>query len=225
MQLIVPIDDASSDTTTNTSRSIICIEQQQREIGRRTATGAVGINADQSINNRNPVFNGIGDRNNDNNYNGDSILSDDLRGQFETMKSVWRQARRGNDNGDGSSFSHANDDTATKQRQARIRKELKRKEREAARETAIKIDNEISQWRNGIADLEALLAAEGEEQILGDNDNHGPPGIREITFVARSSNNNNNHNNQHQPHQQQQIPPRFPFLPPTIPSEDDDVND
>eukprot|EP00751_Fragilariopsis_kerguelensis_P008179 CAMPEP_0170786344 /NCGR_PEP_ID=MMETSP0733-20121128/17532_1 /TAXON_ID=186038 /ORGANISM="Fragilariopsis kerguelensis, Strain L26-C5" /LENGTH=83 /DNA_ID=CAMNT_0011132143 /DNA_START=533 /DNA_END=784 /DNA_ORIENTATION=+ len=69
------------------------------------------------------------------------------------MKSIWRQAQRENDDDDGSSSNTT-----------MIRKDLKRKERDTAVETAIKIDNEISQWRGGIADLEALLAAEEQSE-------------------------------------------------------------
>jgi len=126
MQLIVPVEDPSSGRATCSN---YCL-RQQREAENLTATDVVGTNAN----------------------NNNTILSDDLRDQFETMKSIWRQARRGNDDGDSSSNT------------AMIRKDWKRKERDTAVETAIKVDNEISQWRGGIADLEALLAAEEESE-------------------------------------------------------------
>lgn len=184
MQLVVPVEDSNSGSAT-CSKHCLGQQRQQTEEGNLTVMGAVGTNAN----------------------NNDAILSDDLRDQFETMKSVWRQARRGDVDSDSSSNT-----TVT-------RKDLKRKERDTAVETAIKVDNEINQWRNGIADLEALLAAEEESELpeMEDNeeeeiagDNNGPPGIREIAFVAR-----NNMNNNRRPHI-----PRFPFLPPVIPTED-----
>jgi len=142
MQLIVPVEDSSSGRSTCSN---YCIrqqqqqQQQQREAEHLTTTDAIGTNA--------------------NNHN--SILSDDLRDQFETMKSLWRQAHRENDDDDGSSSNTT-----------MIRKDLKRKERDTAVETAIKIDNEINQWRGGIADLEALLAAkeESEYSVIENNE-------------------------------------------------------
>merc|ERR1712194_156746 len=94
MQLIVPVEDPGSGRST-CSNYCIRQQQQQREAGNLTATDAIGTNA--------------------NNHN--SILSDDLRDQFETMKSIWRQAQRENDDDDGSSSNTT-----------MIRKDLKRKE-------------------------------------------------------------------------------------------------
>lgn len=193
MQLVVPIDDSSSGSAT---RSNQCLRQHhpQREAENLTATGAVGGNVN-------------------NDY---AILSDDLRDQFETMKSIWRQARRGND---GNSSSNT----------TMIRKDLKRKERDTALETAIKVDNEISQWRGGIADLEALLAAEEESEssFVQDNaeeevavENNGPPGIREIAFIARNNMNNNRQQRIHPP-----VQLRFPLLPPVIPVVEDEYEE
>lgn len=143
------------------------------------------------------------------NVGNDAILSHELRDQFETMKSIWRQARR--DNGDEGSSS-SNDSSETRERRVIVREDLKRKERETAVETAIKVQNEIETWENGIADLEALLGAEeqdfGEEaEEQGEN---GIPGIREIEFVRRDNN---------APRHPQQI--QFPFLPHAIPTEDE----
>jgi hypothetical protein len=207
MQLVVPVEDSSSGSGSAASTSNRC------SAGRLTATGAVGTDAN---------INQDLDNNND-----DDILSDELRDQFETMKSVWRRARRGDRNG-GSSSSSSNsineEDAETKERRrAMIRKDLKRKERETALETAIKVDNEINQWRNGIADLEALLAAEDsdmdeDDELRVGQQNNGPPGVREIAFVVR-----NNNNRQHQQHIIN--PPAFPFLPPMIPPEDGLLDD
>lgn len=181
---------------------------------------------------------------------GHPILSDDLRDQFETMKRISRQVRRGN-NDDGhhgvdASYSNSNnnsDDKVTKeeeQQRATTVKDLKRKERDTAIETAFKVDNEINQWRDGIAHLEALLLAEEEnsEQSSSSTENirlrqeqhesgtktgsnNLPLGIREIEFVAHSIDSNKNGNivdidNDRQEYSRP-LPPvhlRFPFLPP-----------
>lgn len=175
------------DTSSGSNKSNHCIGRQQdeREIENRAASAG-----------------------------NEAILSTELRDQFETMKSIWREARRGNDE-EGSSSS--NDSSETRERRVRVREDLKRKERETAIETAVKVQNEIATWQSGIADLEALLAAEEEQDYIeelnvreevGEN---GPPGIREIAFVMR----NNNPPRQHAP----QI--RFPYLPPAIPTEDE----
>eukprot|EP00429_Kryptoperidinium_foliaceum_P008956 CAMPEP_0176013350 /NCGR_PEP_ID=MMETSP0120_2-20121206/6262_1 /TAXON_ID=160619 /ORGANISM="Kryptoperidinium foliaceum, Strain CCMP 1326" /LENGTH=176 /DNA_ID=CAMNT_0017346257 /DNA_START=692 /DNA_END=1222 /DNA_ORIENTATION=- len=81
------------------------------------------------------------------NLNGSqSLMSDELRESFEAMKSVWRQAGRGD----------IEDSASTA--------ELRRKEREQAVETALAIDAEVAKWRNGIAELEAMLAATEHEE-------------------------------------------------------------
>jgi len=148
----------------------------------------------------------------------DGLLSAELRDQFEHMKSIWRQAHRGND--DERSLS-SNDSSQPREKRFRVREDLKRKQREAAVETAIQVETEITAWQNGIADLEALLAAEEDEESSVEVDGwqedpqdgeHGPPGIREIAFVRRHNNN-----------APRQRPPqiRFPFLPQAIPTEDE----
>ena len=140
-------------------------------------------------------------------------LSEDLRDQFETMKSIWRQARR--DTGDERICPSKDRSDG---RQVMVKEDLKRKERETAVETAIKVQSEIEAWQNGIADLEALLAAEEEDDVdewgglpPEDGDENGPPGIREIAFVRRVNN----------APRRQPPPVRFPCLPPAIPTEDE----
>jgi len=191
MQLVIPIEDTSSGN----SISNHCKREQQEQSDAENHPTGTGVH---------------GNRGND------RILSSELRDQFECMKSIWRQARRGPSE-EGSSSS--NDNSATKERRHRVREDLKRKEREVAVETAIKVQNEITKWQNGIADLEALLAAEEEQEsndeavdwegVPQDGDN-GPPGIREIAFVRRINN---------EPRQIPQV--RFPFLPRAIPTEDE----
>jgi hypothetical protein len=65
-----------------------------------------------------------------------TVLSNELRDEFETMKTAWRRARR-------SSGDNA--------------EELRRKEQDAALDTAVAIESE-----NGIAELEAMLAEEDD---------------------------------------------------------------
>lgn len=193
MQLVIPIEDTSSGTRSSNH----CIEeQQQHELGTENRSASASLERD-------PRSDG-------------AILSDDLRDQFETMKSVWRQARRGSEDVDSSSL---NDSSVTREHRGNVRAELKRKERETAVETAIKVEREIALWQEGIADLEALLAAEDEHEFSEETaveqqaveEENGPPGIREIAFVR--------HDYEQAPAAPVQI--RFPFLPPAIPTEDD----
>lgn len=182
MQLVIPIEDSSSGN----SKSNHCMHRHQEglEVENQTASQQ--------------------------NAGNDAILSHELRDQFETMKSIWRQARR--DNGDEGSSS-SNDSSETRERRVMVREDLKRKERETAVETAIKVQNEIETWENGIADLEALLAAEEEESgelVEEQEGENGLPGIREIEFVRHDN------NAPRRPHQIQ-----FPFLPHAIPTEDE----
>lgn len=194
MQLVIPIEDASS--------------------GNSISNHCVGDNPGKSNGENRPAS--IAEQGNRVN---DGILSAELRDQFESMKSIWRQARRGH-NEQGSSSS--TDSSQTKERRIRLREDLKRKEREVAVETAIKVQNEIATWQNGIADLEALLAAEEEQELneeavgwegVPQGVENGPFGIREIEFVRGAFNND-----------QRQLPPQvlFPFLPRAIPTEDDE---
>lgn len=168
MQLVIPLEDTSSGNKSSNH----CIEKQHElEIENRSALASLE---------KNPKNDG-------------TILSDDLRDQFETMKCVWRQARRGDEDLDSSS---SNDSSITKKRRGNLRAELKRKERETAVETAIKVEREIALWEEGIADLEALLAAEddreSDEETTADGDDQeaveesGPSGIREIAFVRHN---------------------------------------
>jgi len=201
MQLVVSDEDLSCGSSAANNNHDQ--QQQPRETGNQTATDAVR-----------------------NNHVEDAILSDDLRDQFETMKRIWRQARRQTD---AVQSSFDDDVNETKEKRAMILHDLKRKERETATETAIKVDNEINKWRDGIADLEALLAEENSDLSSMENseeqgpetNNNGTLGIREISFVADNDNNK----------RQYMVPPppaaplRFPFLPQAILTEDEEVID
>ncbi|KAG7358988.1 hypothetical protein IV203_015577 [Nitzschia inconspicua] len=87
-----------------------------------------------------------------------TVLSEELREQFEAMKAVWRQSKRSDSGEDG-----------TRSGNNALREELKRKERETAVETALAVDEEISRWENGIAELEVMLAAEEDNSIDSDS--------------------------------------------------------
>jgi hypothetical protein len=119
------------------------------------------------------------------NDNNRTVLPDELRENFEVMTSVWRQSLRASG---GES------------------KELSRKEREKAVETAIAVDAEINRWQNGIAELEAFLSEQEGRQDYSDDD-----------YDEEDAESN------HGGHLPQ--PPRnanvFPLLPPVIPPEDD----
>ena len=80
-----------------------------------------------------------------------NVLPPELRDRFEIMKSMWRRSQRQDVEG--------NDDETNS-------RDLKRKQRELAVETALAVDDEVSRLRGGIAELEALLnvqEAYGEE--------------------------------------------------------------
>lgn len=121
----------------------------------------------------------------------DGVLSRELRENFEAMKAVWRQA--GRHNGE----------------EAAALEELKRKEREQAIETALTIDSEITMWQNGIAELEAMLAAEEDpsEEGLSEED-------------AESSGDENA-----QPNGYPLPAVRFPSLPPVVVPDDEEDKD
>lgn len=134
---------------------------------------------------------------------GDSILSDDLRDQFEVMKRISRQAqRRILNNGTGNDDDDIHSETDHKNRH---HPELKHKVRETAIETAIKVDNEINQWRDEIANLEALLLAEeddDEDSLSSTEDdqynNEVELGITEIAFVVQNHNENDDDGDEEQ---------------------------
>lgn len=133
---------------------------------------------------------------------GDSILSDDLRDQFEVMKRISRHAQRRSDN-DGSGIDDDDRHSETGDKNSDT-PELKHKVREAAIETAIKVDNEINQWRDEIANLEALLLAEEEKDEKLSSSAEGVPynnevelGITEIAFVVQNHSSNDDEEEEH----------------------------
>jgi len=123
----------------------------------------------------------------------EGVLSQELRESFESMKAVWRQAGRYNDEESAAS------------------EELKRKERDQAVETALAIESEVCKWQNGIAELEAMLAAEEEasEEDLSEQEEDST-GEENVAVNARGY---------------PLAPVRFPSLPPVVVPDDDDDED
>jgi len=104
------------------------------------------------------------------------------------MKSLLRQVDRNNE-----------EETASNE-------ELKRKGREQAIETALAIESEVTKWQNGIAELEAMLAAaesEDENEDYSEHEEEGsaPGDDRPIPVV------------------------RFPSLPPVVVPDEDDKDE
>ncbi|KAL3915705.1 MAG: hypothetical protein SGARI_008129, partial [Bacillariaceae sp.] len=125
------------------------------------------------------------------------------------MKSVWRQARRpsADDLGEQADASQAQDEGE---------EELRRKQREMAVETALAVDTEISRWKNGIAELDAMSAEEASDDSDGDFDDH--EGEEQIHNERQHVNANIDGNRQPPQNllQQEPLPPpviRFPNLP------------
>jgi hypothetical protein len=143
-----------------------------------------------------------------------TVLSDNLREQFESMKTVWRQVRRASTGEKGVQTGQLS------------LQELKRKERKTAVETALAVDQEISKWKNGIAELETMLAAEEDNSLCSsysDDDVevlHRQPGGNEGQNVGMRYG-RRGHN---APHIQHPLPHGFPQQPPVVPNEND-VND
>lgn len=145
-----------------------------------------------------------------------NVLSDELRDQFETMKAVWRQAHRASsldgDEQEGSQHaSHQRGDHQPLLQQPHVPdQDLKRKARDVAVDTALAVHDEIARWQNGIADLEALLAAEDVSDLDEEEGNEAAVealGVQEV-YVVR--------NRRPIPHGL-----RFPRLPAVVPTDDE----
>lgn len=145
-----------------------------------------------------------------------NVLSDELRDQFETMKAVWRQAKRASslegDEQEGSQHaSHQRGDHEPLPHQPHLPdQDLKRKARDVAVDTALAVHDEIARWQNGIADLEALLAAEDVSDLDEEEGNEAAVealGVQEV-YVVR--------NRRPVPHGL-----RFPRLPAVVPTDDE----
>jgi hypothetical protein len=163
MQLIVPLEELS-DSSSHSRR----LHHRQQPVA--AVSDAAATSEDQQRNQSKDVGeqakgstdassgNSVGSRHL---HDGD-ILSNELREQFEAMKAVWRQAKRESSLSDDEEEGGKGNDKDVCET-VQHREDLKRKERETAVETALAVDAEIARWQNGIADLEALLAAEEEE--------------------------------------------------------------
>jgi hypothetical protein len=243
MQLtVIPLDEANSGGTNGSSKS----SSDTNTINERRMVDSAADAAARSVN---PTVNvaGAGGASGCSGPNiGESssnILSDELREQFETMKAVWRQAKRASsslsahDDGEEGEYGENDEEVhlqGQEQQQPRRQylqrqvEELKRKQRETAVETAVAVDAEVQRWKDGIADLEALLAAEdlssGDDDLDNATDEEAEESFngREIVVMRR-------HppppiqpaQQQHHRHHNLQ----FPRLPPVVPDDDDDDDD
>jgi hypothetical protein len=126
-------------------------------------------------------------------YNNQGVIPDELRQNFDAMMAIWRQADRQN------GVDSADLD------------ELRRKERAQAIETALAVEAEIVKWQTGIAELEAMLAADDDEDDV-DRYNHD----------EERGSNNEVVDGSLQVHPVAAI--RFPSLPPVVVPDDNDDN-
>lgn len=127
-----------------------------------------------------------------------NVLSQELRDNFESAKSLWRQlGRYNNDNHD-----HWGVEPGSHER------DLRRKQREKAVETAQAVDAEITKWQNGIAELEAMLAQAENQQDSGDLAVEGIE-HEEMGGMVQG------------PGDAQIV--RFPSLPPVVPLDEDEI--
>lgn len=125
--------------------------------------------------------------NGEHNSHHDRVLPQELRESFEAMKSLWRQSSRNSEEEVSST------------------EERKRKEREQAIETALAIESEVLKWQNGIAELEAMLAAaenmEGSEDDYSEYEEDGSAQDEDRPMPVV----------------------RFPLLPPVVVPDEDDL--
>lgn len=136
------------------------------------------------------------------NHSGSNILPPELKEKFEAIRALGRQLGRASnyetekhyESDDASASNGVPDGNTSKE-------DLKRKERAIATDAALAIDSEISKWRNGIAELEAVLAAMDEEDEAEQGGSHVEGG-RELPNPPRVI--------------------RFPALPPLVPPEEDE---
>eukprot|EP00529_Nitzschia_sp_RCC80_P032829 CAMPEP_0113515188 /NCGR_PEP_ID=MMETSP0014_2-20120614/40808_1 /TAXON_ID=2857 /ORGANISM="Nitzschia sp." /LENGTH=232 /DNA_ID=CAMNT_0000411733 /DNA_START=1227 /DNA_END=1925 /DNA_ORIENTATION=- /assembly_acc=CAM_ASM_000159 len=223
MQLLVPLEDDGKGVCNDASEAL--------PLGREASPKGRGTDE--------------GDKNQENNpSSSSSVMSENLRNQFEAMKTVIRQVKRAESQemlssdanhddttkaGDGSNSSIAKkssekdlsprdavastgDADAENENKSNNTQELKRKAEQLAFEIAAAVDEEISRWRNSIADLEALLA----EEELDDDYHEGQPDEQESDTQVRR------HARPLPPPLQQVDVPRFPALARVIPDDTDD---
>jgi hypothetical protein len=197
-QLIIPLEDDTDNSagSTNSSRSSHCMNQD-------TAVAAPSFDLKENTIENNKTLS-----------SSSRVLSDELREQFESMKTVWRHAKRASS---GESF--VQDGLLSSQ-------ELKRKERKTAVETALAVEKEISRWKNGIAELEAMLAAEEDcslDDYSSDDDKagaqDGQPGGNQGQRASMNHDHRLADNVGPHPHL------GFPCLPLVVPNETDDHDD
>ena len=159
MQLLVPpLDDDSSSSSSSSSNS-----------NHLDGDAPVGLEEEEDGGTSHHDHANKSSRNKDSN-----ILSDELKENFEAMKSLWRQSRRA---------TASSDDE----------EELRHRAREKAVETAVAVDSEILRWQNSISELESLLAEQEDrnedegveaDDVLGDEMGGQPWQARRQNMVA-----------------------------------------
>ena len=222
MQLLVPLEDDGNGVCNDAAEAL--------PEGREASRKGMGMDED--------------DKNQDNKTSSSSsVMSENLRNQFEAVKTAIRQVKRAESQEMLSSDAHHDDTTkagdgsnsstaemnrvkdlpprdavdsghadAQSENKSNNTQELKRKAEQLAFETAAAVDEEISRWRNSIADLEALLA----EEELDDDYHDGQPGGQESNTGV------------HRRPRPMPLPlhevdvPRFPALASVIPDDTDD---
>lgn len=131
-----------------------------------------------------------------------SILPSELKERFEAIRTIGRQRGRASNYDTGKQQDIDNVDATKEGPDGNPSLEdLKRKERVTATELSVAIYSEISKWKNGIAELEAVLAAMDEE----DEDEQRGAQVEDVMDRAP--------------------PPRvirFPALPPLVPPEEEE---
>ena len=224
MQLLVPLEDDGKGVCNDASEAALPLG--------REASPPKGTGMDED-----------GKNQENKSSSSSSVMSENLRSQFEAVKTAIRQVKRAESQEMLSSDANHNDTTkaggghnsstaetnsekdltlrdavdrghadAQSEKKSNNTLELKRKAEQLAFETAAAVDEEISRWRNSIADLEALLA----EEELDDSYHDGQPGGQESDTGARRR-------PQPQPLPLQEVDvPRFPALASVIPDDTDD---
>lgn len=222
MQLLIPSseeeDTEDGDTTTFSKKSDQTDKERTSNGGGSGGSTTSCINDEDEGGSTPPSKKIIKDNNNNNSTS--SVMSDDLRHQFEAMKTVWRQAKRAESqeslheghNSQDCNEKHSEEDPAAAAAEAGS--DLKRKAARMAVETALAVDQEISRWQNGIADLEALLAAEEAAAAEDKYESESDEEEKEEASRRRDG-------RRRRPVQEIDVP-RFPILARVIPVDDED---
>lgn len=198
IQLIVPLEDDRDNT--NNARS--CIRMSQMAAVDAATAPDEPLAEEKNCNSA---------MDESSNPSSSTVLSQELREQFESMKTVWRQSKRAQ-----------SDEKFSQGGVASSQEDLRRKARETAVETALAVDEELSRWKNGIAELEAMLAAEEDSsiesaddyaqgEIIEEEEHRGEQGQHREASIRL---------HRHAPEQHPRL--GFPDLTPIVQNEDDE---